>query len=97
MLRKLHGTRLMNIDMTAAHADDTLILIEHGVDGGGVGLGAASEEENLGIRQAASLADAVLSTLAERVETIRSGFGIVMFYQVVEHLLASPIVVVTFE
>ena len=97
MLRKLHGTRLMNIDMTAAHADDTLILIEHGVDGGGVGLGTTGEEENLGIGQPASLTDAVLGSLAERVETIGGGFSIVMFYQVVEHLLASPVVIVTFE
>ncbi len=49
MLCELHGTGLMDIDMTAAHTDDTFVLIEHGVDGGGVSLGATGEEKNLGI------------------------------------------------
>ena len=41
VLRKLDGTSLVDVDMTRADADDALILIEHGVDGGGVGLRAA--------------------------------------------------------
>ena len=97
MLRKLHGTRLMDIDMTTAHTDDALVLIEHRVDGGGVGLGTAGEEENLGIGQPASLTDAVLGSLTEFVETVGCGFGIVVFHQVVEHLLTSPVIIVTFE
>ena len=97
MLGELHGTCLMDIDMTAAHADDTLILIEHGVDGGGVGLGTTGEEENLGIWQAASLTDAVLGSLAKGVETIGRGFGTVVSDQIVEHLLTSSVIIVTFE
>ena len=93
MLCELHGTCLMDIDMTAAHADDTLILIEHGVDGSGVGLGTTGEEENLCIWQAASLTDAVLGSLAKGVETIGRGFG----NQIVEHLLTSSVIIVTFE
>ena len=87
----------MDIDMTAAHTDDTLILIKHRVDGGGVGLGTTGEEENLGIGQAASLADAVLGTLAEGIETIGRGFGTVVSDQIVEHLLAGSVIIVAFK
>ena len=97
MLCELHSSGLVDIDMTAAHTDDTFILIEHGVDGGGVGLGATSEEEDLGIGQPASLTDAVLGTLTEGIETIGCGFSIVVSHQVVKHLLTSSIIIVTFE
>ena len=97
MLCELHGTSLMNVDVTAPHTDDTFILIEHGIDGGSVGLGATGQKEYLGVGQAAGLTDTVLGTFTEFIETVGCGFGIVVFYQVVKHLLTSPVIVVTFE
>ena len=97
VLSELHGTGLMNVDMAAAHADDTLILVEHRVDGRGIGLGAAREEENLGIGQTASLTDKVLGLLREFVEAIGCRLRIVMPDEVVNHLLTGTVVIVTFE
>ena len=97
VFRKLHSSGLVDVDMTATYTDDTLILIEHRVDGGGVGLGATGEKEDLSIGQATGLADKLLGALTEFVETVGRGFGIVVFYQVVEHLLTSPVIVITFE
>ena len=44
---KLHGTCLVNINMSTTHTNHTLILIEHRVNGSGVGLGSASQKEYL--------------------------------------------------
>ena len=97
MLRKLHGTRLMDVDMTTADADDALVLIEHGVDGGSIGLRAAREEENLGVGHSASLADTSLSPLAICIEAIGSGFAVVVLHQVLQYQGVSPVVVVAFK
>ena len=49
MLGKLNGTSLVYIDMTTTYADNSLVLIQHRVDGGSIGLGATCKEEYLGI------------------------------------------------
>ena len=97
MFRELHRTSLMHVDVSRTDTDDSLILIEHGVDGRGVGLRATRQEENLSVGHAAGFADAGFSSVTEFVKTIRRRLGIVVFYQVVKHLLTSSVVVVTFE
>ena len=97
MLRKLHSPSLMDVDMTAAHTNDALILIEHRVDGGGVGLGASRQEEDLGIGYATGFPDAVLSPFAELVEAIWCRLGVVVLHQIVNYLLAGTVIVVTFK
>ena len=97
MLRKLHGTSFVNVDMACSYADDTLILIEHRVDGRGISLCSSCQEENLGIGQSAGLADPLFSTLGELVEAIGGGLGTIVFYQIVDHLLASAVIIVAFE
>ena len=58
MFRELHGAGLMHVDMAAAYADHTLILVKHRVYGSGIGLCAACQEEYLRIGQSAGFADA---------------------------------------
>ena len=58
VLCELHGAGLMHVDMAAAYADHTLILVKHRVDGCGVGLCAACQEEYLRVGQSAGFADA---------------------------------------
>ena len=97
MLRKLDGTGLMDIDMTTAYTDNTLILVEHRVDGRGIGLSAASQKEDLGIRQPAGFTDTILGAFAELIESIRSGMGVIILNQILQHLGVRTIVVVTFK
>ena len=49
VFRKLYSTRLVYVDMSCAHTDDALILIEHRVDCSGIGLRTSCEEEYLRI------------------------------------------------
>ena len=44
----LDGARLVYVDMARFHGHHALVGAQHRVDDGGVGLGAADEEENLG-------------------------------------------------
>ena len=97
MLRKLDGSCLMDIDVTRPHTDNSLVLIKHRVDGGGVGLGASGEEEYLRIGQSASLTDSGFGAFGELVEAIRRRFGVVIPYEMVENLLAGPVVIVAFK
>ena len=97
MLRKFDGTSLMDIDMTGPHADNALVLIEHRVDGGGVGLCTARQEEYLGIGHADGFADAVLGTLRELVEAIRRRTGIIVTHQVLENFRMGPIVIIALK
>ena len=97
MLGELHSASLMDIDMAAAHTDDTLILVEHRVYGGGIGLGAARQEEYLGIGYAAGFTDTVLGPFAELIEAVGRRLGIVVFNQIVNHLLTGTVVVITFK
>ena len=97
MLGELYSTSLVYVDMTAANTNHTLVLIQHRVDGGGIGLGTASQKENLGIRQSAGYADALFGTFAKLIKTIRGWFGIVVFNQVLQNFWMSPVVVVTFK
>ena len=97
MLRKLDGTSLVDVDMTRADADDALVLVEHGVDGGGVGLRAARQEEYLRVGHADSLADTVLGTVAELIKTVGRGLGTIVLHKLFEHLRVRPVVVVAFK
>ena len=97
MFRELHGAGFMDIDMAAAHTDNTFILVEHRVDGGGIGLGAARQEEDLGIGHAAGFADTVLGPFAELVEAVGRRLGVVVFHQIVDYLLTGTVVVITFK
>ena len=97
VLGELYSTSLVYVDMTAANTNHTLVLIQHRVDGGGIGLGTASQKENLGIRQSAGYADALFGTFAKLIKTIRGWFGIVVFNQVLQNFWMSPVVVVTFK
>ena len=97
MLGELDGTGLVDVDMTRAHTDDTLVLIEHRVDGGSVGLGTSRQEEYLRVGHANGLADAVLGALGELVEAIGCGLGIVITHQVFQHFRMGPVVVVAIE
>ena len=97
MLSKLHCSGLMDIDMATAHANDTLILVKHRVNGSGIGLGTTRQEEYLGIGHAAGFADTVFGSFAELVETVRRRLGIVVFHQIVYHLLTGTVVVITFK
>ena len=97
VLCKLHRTSLVHVDMTAAHAYYAFILIQHRVDGGGIGLCASGQEEYLCIGQSAGHAYALLGTLAKLVEAVWCGLRVVVFYEVLQYLRMSPIVVVTFE
>ena len=81
MLRELHGSGLMDVDMTTAHTDNTFILVEHRVDGGGIGLGATCQEEDLGIGHAAGFADTVLGPFAELVEAVGRRLDIFTIYK----------------
>ena len=85
MLGELDGACLVDVDMAGAHTEDALILIEHGVNGGGVGLCAASEEEDLGIGQSAGLTDEVAGLFGELVEAVGRGTGIVVTHKGVEN------------
>ena len=49
MFGKLHSTSLVYINMSTAHTNHTFVLVKHRVDGGGIGLGASSQKEYLGI------------------------------------------------
>ena len=82
VLRKLNGSSLVDVDMATADADDALILIEHGINGGSIGLRASRQEENLGIGHTDSLADTAFGALAEFVEAIGRRLGIVILDQV---------------
>ena len=97
VLGELYGTGLMDVDMTCVYTDDTLILIEHGVDGGGIGLRAARQEKYLGIGHPDSLTDAPLGTLRERVKTIGCGFLIVILDEVLQHFRVGTVVIITFK
>jgi hypothetical protein len=87
----------MDVDMARTHTDDTFILIEHRVDGGGIGLGASCEEEYLGIGQSAGLTDLLLGPLRKFVEAIGRRLGTVIPDEIVKNLLTSPVVVIAFE
>ena len=97
MFRELHGSGLMDVDMTTAHTNHTLVLVKHRVDGGGIGLGATRQEENLGIGHATGFTDTVFGTFTELVETVGCRLGIVVFHQIVHHLLAGTVVIITFK
>ena len=97
MFRELHRTSLMHVDVSRTDADDALILIEHRVDGCGVGLCTARQEEDLGVGHAAGFTDAGLGSVTEFVEAIGCWLGAVVFHKVVKHFLTSSVVVVTFE
>ena len=97
MLRELDGSCLMDIDVTRPHTNDSLVLIEHRVDGGGVGLGASGEEEYLRIGQSASLTDSGFGAFGELVETVGRGLGGVIPYEIVKNLLTGPVVIVAFK
>ena len=97
MFCKLYGSSLVDVDVTAAHTDHTLILVEHGVNGGGVGLRAARQEEYLGIGQTARLTDTVLGSFRELIKAVGRGLGTIMSDQMVEHLLAGSVIIVTFK
>ena len=97
VLGELHGAGFVDVDMARVDTDDALVLVEHRVDGGGVGLGAARQEEHLGVGQSAGLADALLGTLGELVEAIGGGSGVIPPHEVLHHLGMGTIVVVAFE
>ena len=97
MIRELHGTSLVHVDMTAADTDNTLILIEHRIDGSGIGLRTSRQEKDLRIRQTTGLADTSLGTFRELVEAIWCRPRIVILHEVVDHLLTGSIVIITFE
>ena len=97
MLGKLYSTCFMHVDMTATHTDNTLVLVQHRVDGSGVSLSTAGEEEYLSIGQTAGHADALFCTFTKLVETVWGWFGVVVFNQVLQNLWMSPVVVVAFK
>ena len=97
VLGKLDGPRLMDIDMAGANTDDAFVLIEHGVDGGGIGLRTTRQKEYLCIGHANGLTDKLLGTFRELVEPVRRRFGIVVAYQILEHLRMGTVVIVAFK
>ena len=97
VFRKFYGTSLVDIDMSTSDTDDTLVLVEHGVDGGGIGLCATRQEKYLGIGHADSLADTLLGTLRELVEAIRCGLLIIVLDEILQHFRMGTIVIVTFK
>ena len=97
VLSKFDGTSLMNINMTRTNADNTLILIEHGVNGGSIGLCTASQKEYLRIGHADSFADTLFGTFREFVEAIRCRLGIIILDKIGQHLRVCPVIIVTFE
>lgn len=52
------GSGFMDGDVAGLGCDDSLVVAEHGGDHGGVGLGAAGQQEDLGARAADGFADA---------------------------------------
>ena len=97
MFGKLNGTSLMDVDMTRAHTDDTFVLVEHGVNGGGISLRATRQEEYLGIGHADSLANALFGALRELVEAVGCRLGIVVAHQVFKHLGVCPVVIIALK
>ena len=67
------------------------------LDQSDLGLGAACQEEYLGVGQSASHADTLLGALAELVETVGCGFGVVVSDEVLQHFWMCPVVIITFE
>ena len=84
VLGELDGTGFVDVDVAGGDAEDAFVLIEHGVDGGGVGLGAASEEEDLGVGEATGLADEGTGTVGILVEAVGDGTGGVVAHKGVE-------------
>ena len=97
MLGELHGTCFVNVDMAAANAYHSLILIQHRVDGSGIGLCASREEENLCVGQSAGFAYEVFGAFREFVEAIGGGVGVVVLYEVLQHQRVRTVVVITFK
>ena len=97
VLREFHGASLVHVDMTAADTDNTLILIEHRIDGSGIGLRTSRQEKDLRIRQTTGLADTSLGTFRELVEAIWCRPRIVILHEVVDHLLTGSVVIITLE
>ena len=97
MLGELDGTSFMNVDMTGTDTENAFILIEHGVDGGGVGLRSAGKEENLSIGQTDGLTNKVLGVVGVGIEAVGGGTGVIMTDKGVEYKWMSAVVVVAFE
>lgn len=76
---KLYGSRLVYIDMSGLGGDDCLIVVENAVDDRGIGLCAAGQKPDLGVRSLASLTDALLGPFGPFVEAIGEALFIVGF------------------
>ena len=83
--------------MAGTDAEDAFVLIEHGVDGGGIGLGTAGKEEYLSIGQTDRLTDKVLGVGRVSIESVGGGTGVVMANKGIENKGVGAVIVIAVE
>ena len=67
----------MNIDMPRLDRQHALIAAQHGIDDGGIGLGAANEEIDVGIGHFTCGAHLVTCRIAEIVKSVARGAHVI--------------------
>ena len=97
MAGSLDGRGFVHVDMAGIDGDHGLVGTHHAINDGGIGLRAAHQEEDFGIRCAAGHAYLLLGLFAIYIKSIgcrRLGIG---FHESLYHLRMRPVVVVTFK
>ena len=97
MPRHLHGTRLMNVDMSGVGCQDPFIELQHRVDDHHIGLSTANQEEHFSIRTLTSLDDLFAGSLTKLVKTVTGSEFLIRIYQVLQHLGMHTVVIVALE
>ena len=93
----LDGSCFVHIDVSGVGTNHCFIRAQHGIDDGGVGLGAAREQVHVGIADSTFCRYLLPGTVAEAVEAIGEGLFVVGFHQMAQHVGVGTVVVVAFE
>ena len=94
---ELHGSRLVNVNMSRVGAQYALVGLQHAVDDRGVGLCATGEEPDLRLGDFTSLTDQCPCMFAEAVVAVALRALGVGFHEMAQHSFVCPVVVIAFK
>ena len=97
MSRVLNGSRLVNGDMPGLGRDHGGVMGEHCVDHSGIGLGAAYQQEHIGLWSAGRFAYLLYSGSREAVFAVSGFLNKVGFREAAEYLGMGPLDVIASE
>lgn len=91
------GTRFMGGNMAGLGGNDTFIGLQHGINDGLVGLGAAGQKPDIGFRAVACSLNLFFRTFAIRIAAIAGQRLQVGFYKTRQNFLMSAFLIIVLK